>query len=180
MNRWSTVARHLGLMAVGAVLLTSVVVPDDSAAGSSRNRIMVTRDLLRAATAGFDSGKYEDALAVLDSILVVDSANPDAYFLKGKIMLAQGDSAGAINVLSEAVQKAPRSTRVKLLLSRIYLKQGEAESSVALTKEVLSIKPMDGEASYLHGWGLLLSGDTAQAVELFEAALLSNLDGNNR
>jgi tetratricopeptide (TPR) repeat protein len=168
--------RSLSLWLAGIMLLAITGSADDKTATSSANPRLETRRLLRAADASCKQGEMDNALASLDSVLAIDSSNPDGYYLKGKITLMNGDSAAAIEILNEASQVAPRSTRIKLLLARIHLNKGSWEEPLTLTENVLAIKPMDGEASYLRGWGLLLQGDTAQATKIFETVLAKELD----
>lgn len=170
----------LSLSIISALLFASTGNTEDSTGRSSRNHLQETRVLLRAAHTDFNDGKFGDALVLLDSILIIDAKQADAYYLKAKIILHQGDSAAAAGILEEATQSAPRSTRIKLLLTRVYLNQGLWEKPLVLTDEVLAIKPGNGEAEYLKGWGLLISGDTQKALDLFESALTTALDGGRR
>jgi len=169
--------RFLSLCLVGAFLLTGNGDAEENAAPSSSNIRLETRKLLRAADAEYQQGNLDKALVHLDSVLSLDPSNPDGYYLKGKIILTCGDTSAAHEILVEATQKAPRSNRIKLLLARIHLEQGHWEEPLTLTRSVLAIKPLDGEAMYLLGWGLFLSGDTAQTIEIFEQVLAKELDG---
>lgn len=169
--------RFLSLCLLGVFLFTGNGDADEKTDSSSPNIRLETRRLLRAADAGYQQGNWDNALALIDSLHAVDPSNPDGYYLKGKINLIKGDTATALEILSEASQTAPRSKRIKLLLARIHLRKGNWEEPLALTESVLAFKPSDSEASYLRGWGLLLRGDTAQAVEIFEQVLARELDG---
>ena len=153
---------------------------DENADSTSINPRLEIRRLLRASDAEYRQGNWDKALAVIDSLMTFDPSNPDGFYLKGKISLAKGDTASALDILTLASQKAPRSERIKLLLARLYLKQGNGEEVLVLTGSILAIKPSDSEASYLQGCGLLLQGDTAQAVEIFERVLDKELDGAGR
>jgi tetratricopeptide (TPR) repeat protein len=153
---------------------------DENESPTPRDQAIETRNLLRAANASFDEGEISHALELTDSILAGDASHPDASYLKSRILLAQGDSVAAVNVLEAACQQTPRSTRLKLLLARIHLNRGQWEEPLALTESVLAIKPFEGEASYLRGWGLLLRGDTTEAVDIFETVLNKKLNGGNR
>jgi tetratricopeptide (TPR) repeat protein len=168
------------LLIVGVMLFAEAGNTDDADNQSSRSKLLETRKLLRTASGSMDEGDFKGALTLLDSILTINPSNPDAFFLKGNILLIEGDSATAVEVLNEAIQLAPRSTRIKLLLARIYLNQGTWEKPLELTGEVLMIKPSDREATYLNGWGLLLRGDTTEAVSKFETVLKSELEGKGR
>ena len=162
------------------LLFATFTSPADDPGATARNIRLEIREFLKAANSSFEEGAEARALAQIDSVLVLDSVNPDAFFLQARIALAGGDTATAIGILDTACVKAPRSTRIKLLLARIYIKRGEYEMPLALTEEVLKTKPSDGEASFLHGWGLLLKGDTTGAADIFEKTLTEQLTGGRQ
>ncbi len=179
MNR-SRLTRFFEICLVCIILFAASPLPGDDTGSTSRNIRLEARNLLRAANTSFGEGNSERALAKIDSILALDSLNPDAFFLQAKISLAGGDTASATEILELARHKAPRSTRIKILLARIFIHRGEYEMPLALTEEILKFKPSDGEASFLHGWGLLIKGDTVQAADAFEKILTDKLAGGKK
>lgn len=104
-----------------------------------------------------------------------DPNNADALFHFGRLMLWQGDSAGAISMLEAGVKEAPLSSRLKLLLARLKLAEGDIDVAAGLVLDVLSVKPREGEALYLRGRILLERGDTTRAVDSWEEALRTRL-----
>lgn len=165
---------------LAAALFSSWGKADDGDDKTRRNTFLETRNLLRGAIQGIDERDYNSALQLLDSVLVLDSANADAFYLKAQIFLNQNDSLSAIEVLTQATELTPRSSRIKLLLARVHLKMGNWEEPLALTEEVLRVKPSDGEGLYLKALGLLQQGDTVKAIEKFEAVLKSEFTGKRK
>jgi cytochrome c-type biogenesis protein CcmH/NrfG len=155
----------------------SGIAEDTAAPAEGAHPLMQARLLLREAGKSFEQGNWNRVHALLDSVHVIDSANPDGLYLTGKLAVVRGDTAAAMSQLEEAARLAPRSTRIKLLLARLCLSQNGADECLALTDSVLAVKPGHAEALYLRGRGVLLQGDTAQANEIFERVLAKELNG---
>jgi tetratricopeptide (TPR) repeat protein len=136
-----------------------------------RARKKEVRTLLKNSVKFTDDGKLDSALIMLDSLLVLDPKNPDAFYKKGWILAQQSDSVNAIIVLEEGVEKAPMSTRLRLLLVRLKIGTGDVEGAVPHLDYILKIKPNEGETLYLKGLTLLEQNDSAKAVEAFLKAM---------
>lgn len=133
------------------------------------------RHLLKESLDWIESGEFDSAFVCLHSVLERDPKNPDALFHTGRFLLWQGDSAGAISMLEVGVKAAPLSSRLKLLLARLMLAQGNIDSAAELVDGVLLVKPREGEALYLRGRIFLERGDTARAIDSWEEALRARL-----
>ncbi|MEE9553579.1 MAG: tetratricopeptide repeat protein [candidate division Zixibacteria bacterium] len=133
--------------------------------------IKLCRGYLKNARTQMDSGNYDIASAYLDSVFQCDSKNPDAFYYKARILASLGDTTGVIDLLSDGVVKAPRSSRLKLILARYLISRGSPNDAVEHIDNVLAIKPREGEALYLKGQISQARGDTTAAVELYQKAL---------
>ncbi|MEE8575782.1 MAG: tetratricopeptide repeat protein [candidate division Zixibacteria bacterium] len=157
------------------VLMLSIPAPLVAQSGSSdglsaKERRKESRRLLKQVRNSFVDGELAAALASVDSILAIDEGNPDAYHYWGRILIRQADTLLADSVLDAGIEHAPKSSRLKLYLSRIRLKQGKTESALSLAEGVLAIKPRESEALYLKGMALVQQGDSAQATEVLQRA----------
>lgn len=133
--------------------------------------IKMCRDLLREAVAQMDSSNYDKAVVYLDSVFQCDPANPDAFYFKAMILGWKADTAGVMKLLETGIEKAPISTRLKVLLARYLISRGFYDGAFDQIENVLAIKPRDGEALYLKGIILQARNDTTGAVEIYKKAL---------
>lgn len=171
-SRWgSIVLAVIGLMA-GLSLLA-----DASGNADRQATIQRSRDLLADAQEAFAAGQADSALSRLESILVDDPANPDAYYMIGIIKLSNADTSGAEVALAEGVRKAPLSRRLKLLLARVWVELGRSDEAEKLVAEVMMLRPRDLDALYIKGLIALARSDTTTALELWETALHEELEG---
>lgn len=162
------------ILAVATALfgVPSAFAQSDAEARETRNtRNKETRRLLKEATECTEAGKFDRALIGLDSVLVLDSANPDAYYYKAVALAQSGDSTTAIDILRVGSEKAPLSSRIKLLLAEMLLSRQNIDEASPLVDAVLAIKPREGEALYLKGVIQMERGDTAAALDTFQRAL---------
>lgn len=153
--------------------------PADSA-DQKRAQVRQCRAWLRSAIDNREQGRVAEALADLDSVLLCDAKNPDAYFLRSQLLVQKGDTAGAVAALRTGVAEAPLSARIKLYLARLLVARGEFDEAVTLVDAVLVIKPREGEALYLKGLLDLQSGSGEAALDYFEAALTYGLESHAR
>jgi len=135
-----------------------------------RERIKQSRLLLKSAVKFINAAEYDSASVMLDSILTLDAKNPDAFYYQANIRLYLRDSAGAVEILTRAIEQAPLSTRLKLLLSRLKLKSGAFQEAANLLDSILAIKSRQGEALYLRGIAHLKLADTSKAIDMLQQA----------
>jgi cytochrome c-type biogenesis protein CcmH/NrfG len=163
-----------------ATFALSIVLPSSAQQASDqeerRAKLKQCRLLLRESLDLIGSSEYDSALVRLRTVLEVDPKNADAFYHISRVLLWQGDTTEAVSVLARGIEKAPRSSRLKLLLARSKLIDGDLEGAADLLNGVLAIKPREGEALYLSGVVFLERGDTLQAIETWENALRSALE----
>jgi tetratricopeptide (TPR) repeat protein len=140
--------------------------------GKSRREITrECRALLKSATALIKAAETDSAMIFLDSIFIIDNKNPDAYYFKGKILAQKGDTLKAIDLLSDGMEKAPRSTRLRLLLANLKIKKQMLDEAEPILDQILAIKPNESKALYYKGIISMQKGDTAAAVTFYEKGL---------
>lgn len=148
-------------------------------AKSRKQIIKESRALLKSAIKRLEAGEYSESMTYLDSVILLDKNNPDAYYYKGQAFLSLNDTSQALEFLSEGVKMAPRSSRLKLLLANIQLKHMNYDVVLSLTNEVLAFKPNEGMALYLKGSALMDTGDTTGALVEFDKAIEHYLKREN-
>lgn len=171
--------RNLILTAFALVLLPySIVIGQESSAelDARREALRRCRALLKDTIEEIDAGNYNAALADIDSVILCDPKNADAYFHRGRILIRQNDTTSAVSALEKGVEVAPLSTRNRLLLARLKIGLNTPDDALEHIEKVLAIKPRESEALYLKGIALLVKSDTTSAIESMGKALDTNFE----
>ena len=170
--------RALRTVAFGCLL---GVVPGlgqgDSLAGKDQADRRLVREFLGQTRSALEAGDTAAAQAWLDSLLATDPGNQDAPYLGARLHLASADTTAAETILAEGMVRAPLSGRLKLLSARILLARGRTAEAAELVAGVLAVKPGDPEARYLQGAIALADADTTGALDFWEQALKTELEG---
>lgn len=169
--------RLIILFVVGIWISTiaAAVADDPLTRAERREHITQCRDLLKESLRRIEQEDSDSALALLEAARECDPKNPDVYYHAARVLLRKSDTLEAISQLSFGVEKAPLSTRLRLLLSRLLIARravGEAEEHI---DRVLAIKPREGEALYLKGLIHMANGDSTGALEIWQNALENSL-----
>jgi len=161
-----------------ALLPYSIVMGQESSEdlNARREALRRCRDLLKDTIDEIDAGNYNAALADIDSVILCDPKNADAYFHRGRILIRQNDTTSAVSALEKGVEMAPLSTRNRLLLARLKIGLNAPDDALEQIENVLTIKPRESEALYLKGIALLVKSDTTAAIEIMEKALDTNFE----
>lgn len=170
--------KYIIAVILATLAYSSSALPQAGSSISDRQMtINICRNLLKEAVADIDSGKYDEALTRLDSVFHCDQANPDAFYYKALILGWRADTVGVMKLLESGVEKAPLSSRLKVLLARYLIARGSHDKAWDHVESVLAIKPRECEALYLKGMILEERKDTAAAVETYRKALDISLSG---
>ncbi len=92
------------------------------------------------------AGKENEALTELQTLLAADTANAEAYYLRGVILLRRGDTEGASRALQAAVSWNPKLLEAHIGLGRIYLARGDRAKALAHCTQALGIDPLNRDA----------------------------------
>jgi tetratricopeptide (TPR) repeat protein len=156
-----------------ALLPYSIVMGQESSddLDARREALRRCRALLKSTIDKIDAGNYEGALADIDSVILCDPKNADAYFHRGRILVRKNDTTSAVSALEKGVEMAPLSTRNRLLLARLKLSLDAPDDALEQIEKVLAFKPRESEALYLKGMVYLAKSDSTAAIEILEKAL---------
>ena len=152
-------------------LVITLLLPTESPANDRMERRAQVSALLKKSRGELAAGQYQSALASLLEAKGIDPNNQDAYYLTAVAHLALKDTLQARAVLTEGAEKAPLSSRIKLLLARVHLHSAEYDEAEQLLSAVFRFKPNNEEAMYLSGLVSLARGDTTRTLEVWQAAL---------
>ncbi len=163
--------RPAGLLVLMLCVLSGAGLAQSSETDNHRELRKQVRKLLKVAAASFENGQLDSAATIFDSVKTIEPGNPDAAYYLARISLARGDTVACMEQLEQAVIDSPRSFRLKKFLAGMYLSTNRPDEALKQAENVLKIRMRDSEALYLKGRSLLMSGDSARAVEVLEQAL---------
>lgn len=167
----------------GAIMVITfslvAAMPQESRATERLERRASISSLLKEVQQELAVGQYDSVLVRLAEVKKLDPNNQDAFYYLALTRLALADTAEAVAVLNEGAQRAPLSSRIKLLLTRIYLGAGRYDEAESLLETILRFKPHDAETLYLRGLTSLARGDTSLALESWQKAL-ENLEAKGK
>jgi tetratricopeptide (TPR) repeat protein len=111
-------------------------------------------------------GEYEKSLLDYDSAISLDSKNYDYYFGKYLLMAEQGDTAGALAVLSQAEEIVVKTPEDKYNLAKLHFYQENYE--LALSELSEGYAGGFTEAYYYIGETYRIGKDYAKAIYYYE------------
>jgi protein O-GlcNAc transferase len=128
------------------------------------------------AAACYQDGRLDEAAAACAAFIEVHAGFFDAWHLAGVVKIAQGDPAGAVPLLTQALKLRPRSCEAALNLGVAYQDIGNAAGALAQSERALALNPAFAEAYNNRGNALRALGRIAEALASYEKALALRLD----
>ncbi len=117
-------------------------------------------------------GKYTEAKAIIGPLLEKGAQNAELYRIYGQILAEEGDRAGAMNHLIDALKWDPRLTDALIMMGNLYAEgaQDLATAQVFYDK-VMELEPENYLALNNIGGVLAKSGQLEQGMAFFQKAL---------
>jgi tetratricopeptide (TPR) repeat protein len=127
----------------------------------------------RAFPRGWASGVIDadDAVDETRADLRITAGLPHDQVLEAERRMEADDRDGAARALAGAITRAPRWARPRVLLARLFLRQGEVDFAVRQLEAAAEVEPLDPRAHYLLGKVRADQKDAARAEESFRRAL---------
>ncbi len=88
-------------------------------------------------------GDSRQALGPLQTYILYDPDNPQAWLALGKVQQARGDLDSALAAFEEAINLNSALINIYLLRGQIYLIQGDAENAIAELRQAVRFRPKD-------------------------------------
>jgi len=88
---------------------------------------------------------YDEALALLDQVLVIDPALYEVLIIKSRILAAQGKNEEAILLIKQVVDEYPDNNALRLQYARMLVEQRQLEPAIEQYKIIYEKQPEDGE-----------------------------------
>jgi tetratricopeptide (TPR) repeat protein len=117
------------------------------------------------------AGVHDDAELLLEQVLALEPDNVSARFDYASVLTYRRIFALAAQTLAPLLQADPRNVEYRKLQAAICDGVGDLPQALAIYRQLAAESPDDPDLPVLMGFILKATGDTAQAIELFEAAL---------
>jgi tetratricopeptide (TPR) repeat protein len=113
---------------------------------------------------------YNEALAELNKALEIDPKNPDAYYWRGRTLVAQGNLDQGEEDLKTAVRWRPDYAEAYDHLGWLASRQGRADEAISYLTKSVELKPDNAWALYNRSRLFFSKGDLAGAMRDAEKA----------
>jgi tetratricopeptide (TPR) repeat protein len=122
--------------------------------------------------------RFDDAVAELDQVAVVDKDYPGLALERGLLFEQGGDVEKAIEQFKSALAKAPDDPDLQLRVGAAYVAIGRPEDALPMLRKVLEKRATSAEANHYIGRALMLqgSGQNSEAIRYLKRAV--DLDPN--
>ena len=114
-------------------------------------------------------GQYEQAVEVLQQVLLKDPEQADAYLVLAQIYSETGNYQGLIPVLGEYLKLKPEDTDIRAVLAQVYFQLGQFQMAIAEYDQLAQMEEM-GEAldqiHFLQALAYIQLADYTSAKEL--------------
>lgn len=113
--------------------------------------------------------KYDKALSQCDTLLQTHPAADEIYYLKGLALVGQEDLKGAEAAFLEAARASPHNISARMMLSRIYMKQGRIEEAQQVNRQIFASLHKNFDMDLIVGNTSLQANKQQQSIESMEA-----------
>jgi tetratricopeptide (TPR) repeat protein len=134
-----------------------------------------TRPMVSLVMTYVQAGRREDALLFVDSVLEANPDNQQARLLKAQLTADAGDLAEAEALLASVIE-AEGLVGAYQSLAGLQMRQGRMEEARSTLEEGLEQNPEQPVLRLMLAGALEQLGETEQAIEVYEALLLSQPD----
>jgi tetratricopeptide (TPR) repeat protein len=160
MARWP-----MGIVYLLALAITS------GAGDASRQDHDLDRDF-QAAVAQYDSGRFAEAGAKLESLVREAPESFEVHELLGLVYAAQSQDAKASEHLIKAVRLKPNSAPARTNLAANFARLGKLDLATEQFKKAVELDPKSFETNHDLGEAYVRSGKVAEAAPYLEKAQL--------
>jgi tetratricopeptide (TPR) repeat protein len=118
------------------------------------------------------NGQRDEAIHVLQSLIVTEPRNTDARLLLGSLLMEAGDKPSSLTQLKTAVDQRPRSAEAQNALGEAYNKFGEPAAAKTAFEKAVAIKPDYGVGQLNLGEVLVMQGDLIRGAKHLDRAIV--------
>ena len=134
----------------------------------------VAKFLLARGNCYMHTNKLDDAIADYKRALEADRTLPDTFANLGRVYVLKKDYKEALNVLSGAIEHAPRSATLRFLRGSVFVKLHEYSDAIEDLSIAISIDDSNSDSFFSRGVCHFQVGQLQSALTDFDAAIARN------
>ncbi len=119
----------------------------------------------------FKGTKYQQAILNFDRTIDLDSRNVEAYRMRARAHLGEGDRDAAIMDFTSAIKLAPKDAGALLERGMIYMDKKDYAKTIADATRALTANPQLAQAYNLRATAIRANGDAAASLADFTRAV---------
>lgn len=151
----------------------AIALDDPGEAPPSPAASATAADPLAEAERALSAGDHRAALAAADKAIAADGGNAEAWFLKGRVLMLDGDAAAAEPAVLRAAALNRANPRYLNAIGAIAAERGDAPRALAAYRMAIDTDPANGFAWYNSGILHLDAGERGEAADAFYGAALA-------
>lgn len=121
------------------------------------------------------AGDHQAALTAVETAIAADGGTAEAWFLKGRVLMLDGNAAAAETAVVKAAALDPHDPHVLNALGALAADRGDTARALAAYRMAIDAAPANGFAWYNTAVLLAEGGEPAEAADAFYAAALAYL-----
>lgn len=126
---------------------------------------------LKAATAAYDAGKLDSALAETDRAIAFDPAFAKAFKLRGDIHQRKREHVAALDDYKASEKLDDTDPRLFVSRSALRITDGNYKAGLRDADKAIELDPKDADAWYNRAWALFQGNDEDAALKSVRKAL---------
>lgn len=127
-------------------------------------RKLRTATYMTAVAAFTTQGKFDQAIALCDELIVLDEKNADAYLARGNVRQGRKDYDKAIDDYATVLRLDPNRTDAFQAAGDVFLQKGDGAKAISCFSKLILKKPDDLAALLARGKAYFQTGDDAKAI----------------
>ena len=144
----------------------------------------IAEEKIKKAYSFYKKGEFSKALSLCNDAISSDSEYPNAWLMKGMILVRSGDFHNARNVFNKSLSLLPSTepskTRASFFrnIAQSSLEAGRYHDAIMYSTESIIINPSEPKSYIIRGFACTQAGKVDLAIENFEKA--NDLDPGNK
>lgn len=112
--------------------------------------------------------QYDEAMILLDEVLVIDPSLHEVLIIKARILTAQGKHEEATALIKQVLDELPDNNALRLQYARMLIEQRDMQAATEQYQELYERLPGDGEISLSLALIYIETQELEKAVEVLE------------
>ena len=125
--------------------------------------------LMNRAQAAYLKGERAEGVKLANQAVAAEPKNPQCYYVRGRILAAEKDHAGALADFDAALKLEPRGAELYQVRGVEHFQLGHFAESVADFDKFIAIAPKQGPQHWQRGIALYYAGRYAEGRKQFES-----------